>query len=205
MVTWLAPRAARVDDTLQGGRHPNRPFLDRLLSDPSDESAWAALRDDYDRQAAQWAEWANPQGEYDLALRVALDRVGPRDIVVEVGAGSDDSSLRIEAVARVAVLSDVSYEMISRNPGRRRLCCDVRRLPFAASSVDLVCGLNAVPHLPEFARVLRPGGAVVWATSFGPETPMYVAPERLEAQAPEDWVVTAQRVDAGEWCLLEVP
>ncbi len=205
MVTWLEPLAARVDDTLQGGRHPNRPHLDRLLDDPSDESAWQALRDDYDHQAPEWAGWANVQGDYDLALRVALERVGPRDVAIEVGAGSDDSSLRIEGAARVAVLSDVSFEMISRNPGRRRICCDVRLLPLREASVDLICGLNAVPHLPEFARVLRPGGVVVWAASFGPETPMYVAPERLEAQAPPGWTVTAQRVDAGEWCLLEVP
>lgn len=205
MVTWLEPQAARVDDTLQGGRHPNRPFLDRLLSDPSDDSAWQALKDDYDHQAPEWARWANEQGDYDLALLVALERAGRRDVVVEVGAGSDDSSLRIGPAGRVVLHSDVSFEMISRNPGRRRLCCDVRRLPFADASVDLVCGLNAVPHLPEFARVLRAGGAVAWAHSFGPETPMYVSPERLEAQAPPSWTVTAQRVGAGEWCLLEVP
>ena len=39
-----------------------------------------------------------------------------------------------------------------------------------------------IPFFDELARVVAPGGWVLFAFSAGPETPIYVPPERLRAE-----------------------
>jgi hypothetical protein len=41
---------------------------------------------------------------------------------------------------------------------------------------------NAIPFFDELARVVAPGGYVVFGASSGPETPIDVPPERLRAE-----------------------
>jgi ubiquinone/menaquinone biosynthesis C-methylase UbiE len=50
---------------------------------------------------------------------------------------------------------------------------DAAKLPFNDDSFDLVTQLNMPPFFSEIARVLRPGGFVVIAASWGPSTPFY--------------------------------
>jgi len=59
---------------------------------------------------------------------------------------------------------------------------DAQRLPFADGSFDLVTLSNMIPFFDELARVLSPGGAIVFAFSGGAETPIYVPPERLREE-----------------------
>lgn len=203
MIRWLPDDDVYVDTELDGANHPNRPAIDAVANDPGDEAAWAALRDDYRDQAERWSEWVDAQRNYDLPLQRGLQHVR-RDlsVVVEVGAGSSSSFVVQAGWGRTTVVTDVALEMIWRNPAELRVACDVRAMPFADGSVDLICGLNAVPHAGEFQRVLAADGKVLWATSFGPRTPMYVTPEEV-ARMFAGWRVTAQRVAAGEWCLVE--
>lgn len=203
MIRWLPDDDVYVDTELDGENHPNRPAIDAVVRDPADDAAWAALRDDYRQQAAAWSDWADAQRNYDRPLKLGLEHIrGEVSVVLEVGAGSSPSFVARAGRARTTIVTDVALEMISRNPAEMRVACDVRRLPFADGSIDLVCGLNAVPHADEFRRVLSPTGRVLWATSFGPRTPMYVSPEEIARLFP-GWRITAQRVAAGEWCLAE--
>jgi ubiquinone/menaquinone biosynthesis C-methylase UbiE len=55
---------------------------------------------------------------------------------------------------------------------------DAGALPYEDGSFDLVAQLNLPTYFDETARVLRPGGHVVVASSLGPTTPYYT-PERL--------------------------
>ena len=60
--------------------------------------------------------------------------------------------------------------------------------PAPARALDLGTGTgagafaNMIPFFDEFSRVLAPGGQAVFAFSFGPETPIYVTPERLKEE-----------------------
>jgi ubiquinone/menaquinone biosynthesis C-methylase UbiE len=73
-------------------------------------------------------------------------------------------------------LCDVSPEMLeearSRWPGLRLVEADARSLPFADGEFDAAIATDLAPHLPdlveglrELARVVRPGGTVVFDTS----------------------------------------
>lgn len=56
---------------------------------------------------------------------------------------------------------------------------DASHLPFPDGSFDLVTLANMIPFFDELGRVTAPGGWVVFSFSAGPETPIWVAPERL--------------------------
>jgi SAM-dependent methyltransferase len=77
---------------------------------------------------------------------------------------------------------DLSEEMVRRAQARIGLdpegrvafkVADAADLPFEDESFDLVAQLNVPPFFAEIARVLRPGGFVVIAASWGPSTPFY--------------------------------
>jgi SAM-dependent methyltransferase len=56
---------------------------------------------------------------------------------------------------------------------------DAERLPFGDAAFDLVTLANMIPFFDELDRVVAPDGSIVFAFSAGPETPIYVPPERL--------------------------
>jgi ubiquinone/menaquinone biosynthesis C-methylase UbiE len=59
---------------------------------------------------------------------------------------------------------------------------DAERLPFADGSFELVTLANMIPFFDELARVLAAGGHVAFSFSSGPQTPIWVPPERLRRE-----------------------
>ena len=59
---------------------------------------------------------------------------------------------------------------------------DASKLPFPDGSFDLVAHANMIPFFDEVARVVAPGGYVVFSFSGGAQTPIYVPPERLRRE-----------------------
>jgi SAM-dependent methyltransferase len=59
---------------------------------------------------------------------------------------------------------------------------DAARLPFEDGAFDLVQLANMIPFFDELARVVAPGGHLVLSFSAGPETPIWVPPERLRRE-----------------------
>ena len=113
------------------------------------------------------------------AYAVAVARVRPGDVVLDVAGGTGD--LARAFAGRVGprglvVLSDINESMLQH--GRDRLLddgvivpallCDGEKLPFADATFDLVSvafGLRNMTHkehaLAEMARVLKPGGRLL--------------------------------------------
>lgn len=130
----------------------------------------------------------------------------PTDVVVDVGTGAGEALPALRATGALLVAVDIAREMITQ-VGRdvARLQADVRALPLADGSVDVILGLNAVPCWAEMRRVLAPGGRLLWVSSFGPDTPLYVAPDAVAAALGSADVVWA-RAGHGSWLLAtEVP
>jgi SAM-dependent methyltransferase len=204
-VVWLPDRPFEGEHPYAATPdHPSRALLDRLLAEPADDGAWDQLSSGYDRQAAAWDSWTSSVPQYLAALDAALQHVPPGGTALEVCCGPGTATRHIAMHASTVTATDASAEMIRRAPdidGVTWLCADVRSLPFPDSSFDLVVGLNAVPHGPELARVCAAGGSIAWASSFGPDTPLYISPEALCERLGGSWTGTAGRIGRGVWCV----
>jgi malonyl-CoA O-methyltransferase len=124
--------------------------------------------------------WA-PLYRHETAISFLDDRlvselspatVGAR--LLDAGCGTGRRLDRASAATAVGV--DLSIEMLAASDRSHRLVAgDLRRLPLAAGSFDLVWCRLAIGHLAEIgaaygelARVCRPGGTVV-VTDFHPD------------------------------------
>lgn len=191
---------------LSAATHRSRVALERILGDPRDERAWDLLAEFYDEAAEGWNEWVATQPWYLAPVEAGLVHAKRADLAVEVSCGSGQATPLLDAHASLVVATDTSQAMLSEAPRALRhtryAIVDVRHLPFRTSSVNLLVGLNAVPHTGEFARVLGPSGQLLWCTSFGPGTPLYIEPDRLLDLMGPAWRADAGRAGHGEWLLL---
>jgi SAM-dependent methyltransferase len=152
--------------------------------------AWPLLRGwshrYWEGRAPGWGERVNRSGPGYLGpLAAGLLPVKPEpERALDIGTGLGDGALLVAREfphARVRGI-DLSEEMVRRAQARIGLdpegrvafkVADAAHLPFDDDSFDLVTQLNMPPFFSEISRVLRPGGFVVIAASFGPKTPFY--------------------------------
>ncbi len=155
--------------------------------------AWRFLRRRmrrvFDRLAPDWDELRSPGS---LApLEAALARVDPPprralDLGTGTGAAAVAIAQRWPDVEVVGV--DLSERMVAEAGGKLAPALtgrvtfeagDAASLRYPDGSFDLVTLANMLPFFDELARLTAPCGHVVFAFSQGPETPIYVAPDRL--------------------------
>ncbi|MCI4567925.1 malonyl-ACP O-methyltransferase BioC [Lysobacter sp. CFH 32150] len=155
------------------------------------------VRRAFSRSAAHYDDAAKLQHEVEARLLESLDYLDdpalarePPQVVLDLGCGPGRASAAMRKRwprARVVAI-DLALPML-REAGKRsggwrhalqkpidRICADVRALPLAESSVDVLFSslcLQWVEDLPAafagFRRALKPGGLLLVST-FGPDT-----------------------------------
>jgi ubiquinone/menaquinone biosynthesis C-methylase UbiE len=148
------------------------------------------LRGLFDRMAPAWDGMRRPDA---LApLEPALDALPPPPParVLDLGTGTGAAAFVVASRFSEAdvVGVDIAEEMLAqarRNTppelaGRVHFeTADAARLPFDDGAFELVSLANMIPFFDELARVTAQGGWIVLTFSAGPETPIWVPPERL--------------------------
>jgi ubiquinone/menaquinone biosynthesis C-methylase UbiE len=160
------------------------PWLWPLLRGPA-RSFFSQRADEWDRRTGAGGS------EHLMPLAAAVLHVGRApERVLDVGCGTGEGALflaREFPQARVRGV-DISEEMVRAAVAKVGLdpegriafkVGDAAALPFPDDSFDLVAQLNMPPFFAELARVLRPGGHVIVAASWGPDTPFYTPPRLL--------------------------
>jgi len=174
---WLGRRFARLTTNAVVAR----PRLWRAFR-------WLT-RAQFDRLAPVWDSMRRP--EAFAALEQALDALPatPKQ-VLDLGTGTGLAAFiaarRFPEAEVVGV--DLARGMIEQARERtppelaervRFEQADAAQLPFEDGAFDLVQLANMIPFFDELARVTAPGGHLVLSFSAGPETPIWVPPERL--------------------------
>lgn len=160
---------------------------------------------DYD---SKWGIDFGPIGRDQVLgkLRKALDEAEPAfGDALEVGSGTGYFSLNLlsAGAVRSATCTDISAGMLAQlelNANALGLAvetveCEAESLPFEDGSFDLVLGHAVLHHIPdldraisEFARVLRPGGTVVFCgepSAYGDR--LAAVPKRLGTLTAPLW------------------
>lgn len=153
------------------------------------------VRKQFDSIAGTWDTLRAP--ESFAPFERALEAVSPLPAeVLDLGTGTGDGAFAVARrfpQARVtgvdlagAMLAEAARktppelrERVRFEPG------DASSLRFSKESFDLVTHANMIPFFDELARVVRPGGQVLFAFSVGAETPIYVSAGRLRAELGE--------------------
>ena len=161
-----------------------RPALWRWFRGP--------VRRQFDQLAPRWD--AMRSQDAFAPLEQALDAIPSSPArVLDLGTGTGLAAFvlarRFPQAEVVGVdVSDRMIEVARRNTppelgGRVRFeQADAARLPFGDGSFELVSLANMIPFFAELARVTAPDGWVVFSFSAGPETPIWVPPERLRVE-----------------------
>jgi SAM-dependent methyltransferase len=181
-----------------------RPRVWRLFRGP--------LRSQFDRLAPGWEGRLGPEAL--LPLNAALERLpSPPRRVLDLGTGTGKAArvvARRFAQAEVvgvdlspAMIEEARKVLPAELSGRVRFeVADASRLPFEDGAFDLVVLLNMIPFFGELARVTAPGGRVAAASSFGPQTPIYVPPETLRKHLAPLGFADFEELNAGEGVAL---
>jgi len=191
--------------------HPMRVLTEAMATDPG---SWSdAQRREvaafFDELAPEWHTRAEGPGR-DLPLRDAFARGVPADVrgaCAEVGSGIGLTSDVVAERFAPTLAVEISPEMARRSPvgPAHRVLADGACLPVADASLDAVVLMNAFLFAPECARVLRPGGALVWVNSRGPETPIHLPAETVVETLPGDWKAVASEAGTATWCVALKP
>jgi SAM-dependent methyltransferase len=162
-------------------------------------AVWPLLRGPtrrfWERSAQTWDERIQPDRPEHLApLAAACEGLeSDPEAIVELGTGTGAGALMLARrfpAATVRAL-DISPAMVEA--ARTKLpaelvgridfgVADAASIPHDDESFDLVVQLNVPVYLDEVARVLRPGGSLIVASSLGAATPYYT-PDAVLARA----------------------
>jgi ubiquinone/menaquinone biosynthesis C-methylase UbiE len=158
-----------------------RPWLWRFFRKP--------MRAQFQRLAPVWDRRRGPESL--IPLGAALDRLerSPRR-VLDLGTGTGVAARVLARRFPEAEVIGVDLSQAMIEEARRLVpddlagrmafeAADASALPYADGAFDLVVLLNMIPFFEELTRVTAPGGAVIFAFSSGPSTPIYVPTETL--------------------------
>ena len=160
------------------------------------------MRRQFDRIAPVWDTMRTEDtlAPYQAALGLIS---GPIQRAVDVGTGTGAGARAIRERFPTAdvVGVDVAPAMIAEArklvPEATFVEGDASELPFDDESFDLAAHSNMIPFLNETARVLRRGGWTVFAFSSGPETPIWVEPDRLRKELERRGFTDFAEISAG--------
>lgn len=205
-VRWL-PRVVPFEGPELEPIDPDHPMrrVTREVAFRADR--WTSQRagdvsDFFDHLAPEWHTRDRPD-RLD-AIADALDRGGPfvDGLAVELGSGTGIATPTIAARLPRLVAVDLSMEMLRLAPGAvPRVRADGARLPFADRGVATLLLINMLLFPMEVDRVLDGHGAVVWVSTAGPQTPIYLSPEEIDGVLPGAWDVAASDAARGTWCV----
>lgn len=196
---------------LETGAAPSQPITVLTSKIAHDEQSWTSerarkLEHIFDEIAPTWdLQFANNQAARMAPVWDAIDRGGPVELgsIADVGAGTATSSIFLRERFRQVIGFDLSYEMLRRGPrSLAKVQADASQLPVASGALDAVLLMNAFVFPTEIDRVLAAHGVLIWVSSLGAATPIYLPPQELIKVMPGNWQGRFSGVGSASWVVL---
>ncbi len=182
-----------------------RPMRELTRSIAFGDDAWtperaAQISSFFDSMATGWRDQDRPE-RHD-ALSDALIRGGPfpEGWCAEVGSGTGNATDDLRQPFPGVVSFELSLEMLRRAPlDGRQLQADAAAIPLRTGAVAVVALINMFLFPTEMARVLRDDGVLLWVSTNGDETPIYLPPADVLRALPGTWEGTTSQAGWGTW------
>jgi hypothetical protein len=205
-VRWL-PRVLPFEGAEPEPIEPDHPMRRVTREVAFSPDRWTPQRaadvgDLFDHLAGEWHTRDRP-GRL-TPIGDAFERGGtfPDGLAVELGSGIGIATPTLAARLPSLVAVDLSMEMLRlAPPDVPRIRADGAQLPFADGGVATLVLVNMLLFPPEVDRVLDARGALMWVSTTGPYTPIYLSPEEIEAALPGDWDIVGSEAGRGTWCV----
>lgn len=188
-------------------QHPMRLMTRRIagLEDGEwDTEAERLVTATFDLLAPEWHTRTSPEGTavVEDALARGLDPLLTQiSLALEIGSGIGTySGLLASRFDRVLSI-ELSWEMLHRAGNEsHRVQADGGRLPVSDRAADATVLINSFLFPFEIDRVLAPSGVLLWVSSSGEETPIYLSADEVADALPFVTRGVASRAGAGTWC-----
>jgi hypothetical protein len=182
-----------------------RPMRELTRSIAMGDAAWTPVRRVqiaalFDSLAAGWRDRDVP--ERHEALMDALTRGGPfpSGWCAELGSGTGNATPDLRRAFHDVVSLDLSREMLRlASSTGRQIQSDSSALPLRSGSMSIVALINMFLFPAEIVRVLGDDGVVVWVSTNGEQTPIYLPPADVLGALPGDWDGTTSQAGWGTW------
>ncbi len=191
---------------LAGPDHPIRKVTREIAFEPG---GWTPERASnvgalFDKLAPEWHTRESPDRKEPLLD--ALDRGASIEpgLCLEIGSGTGFSTPDLLARFGSVMALDLSIEMLRRAPPDvgDRVRADAAHLPVASGAAKAVVLVNAFLFPAELDRVLSADGVLIWVSSLGDRTPIYLSAPDVEKALPGAWSGRAADAGWGSWCVL---
>lgn len=188
--------------------HPLRTLSRRVAF----EDCWTAeMRDEFTRTFDALAPtW--PLDDFPgiaVPLGDALDRglgsvpwpLNDASVLVDLGGGNGRAAGIMRDRFPATVVVDLSAEMLRCMPDGTAPCiqADASCLPFADGGVDVLVAVNMFLFPSEAERVISASGALVWISSWGPATPIYLSADEVDRAMPGEWSGVKSHAGGASW------
>ena len=192
-ISWLPPE---TEIWLAMDRHPLRLLTQKAAFDEENWSSAdaAEVLEKYDEVTARgWPSATN--GSHQLLLQDAFARgeidTGGRLLNVGCGTGAEARIIPPQFFERTFAV-DLSAAML-RNAldVPRRIQADAHKLPFPNGAFSCALLVNMFLFPREIDRLLAPGGRLIWISTGGERTPIFLGPDDVLDALPGEWSAKA--------------
>ena len=154
----------------------------------------------FDSLAPTWKERDGPERHASLLDAFARGGPFPPGPCIEVGSGAGIATPVLVERLRDVVAIDLSLEMLAlAGPESPRVRADCAVLPIRSRAVAVVALINMFLFPAEVDRVLAPDGVLLWVSTLGDATPIYLAPDDVMRALPGDWDGITADAGWGTW------
>lgn len=196
----------KVKDASVNADHPMRKVTHQVAFEPS---GWTSERASkvvklFDEMAESWRD--KDFGSRSMPVVDALNRGGiePGGLGIELGCGTGAYSTMLSKHFDSLLCVDISFEMLARSTSDDgyRVRGDGSRLPVADGSVEGLFCINTLLFPGEVDRVLGENGYLVWVSTSGNQTPIYLSPEDVYSALGGRFQGVSSEAGPGTWTVF---